>query len=97
MTDTSGFYKNDNGTLLYAGSAVIGVQILLVRELKDTYEYPIDGWTWFESEDAARTAYDLPAPLPPEPPQIPGMNAVDVPPVIPMPPLPPLTTGPTSI
>lgn len=68
MTDTSGFYKNDNGNLLYASSAVIGAEIHIIKELKDTYEYPVSGWSWFDNAEAARLAYDLPAPPPAEAP-----------------------------
>lgn len=93
MTDTGGFYKNDNGTLLYASSAVIGPEIHLIKDLKDAYEYPVMGWAWFDTEDAARIALNVPVPTPPEPPQIPGMNDIGIPP----PPFPPLPTGPVNI
>ena len=54
MDDTSGFYKNDNGDLLY-GTKIYGPfdQFLLTKEGKDAYSYPIDGWNWFDTEEEA--------------------------------------------
>jgi hypothetical protein len=49
----SGFYKADDGELLFAPNAVHNANYTLQRELADTYEYPVDGWTWYESRDAA--------------------------------------------
>lgn len=51
--DTSGFYKRD-GDLLYAPNFVYGPNNFeLIREFKDSYQYPRDGWWWFDSiEDA---------------------------------------------
>ena len=58
--DTSGFYKNDNGDLLY-GTKIYGPyeQYLLDKENKNNYAYPIDGWYWFDSEKEAKTYFDL--------------------------------------
>ena len=66
MTDTSGFYKLDNSTLLYGQNFIVSSKISLIREQKDSYTYPIDGWMWFDSEDAARAHFNLPEP--PSPP-----------------------------
>jgi len=49
----SGFYKADDGELLFAPNAVHNANYTLQRELADTYEYPVDGWSWYESRDAA--------------------------------------------
>jgi hypothetical protein len=49
----SGFYKADSGELMFAPNAVFNANYTLQRELADTYDYPVDGWTWYESRDAA--------------------------------------------
>lgn len=65
MSDTSGFYKvDDNLLLLYAQNFVISSQFSLIREDKDSYVYPIEGWMWFDSDEAARTYFNIPAPEP---------------------------------
>jgi hypothetical protein len=49
MEDTSGFYKQDeNGVWLYAPNFVYAPNFELLRENKDNYTYPIDGWVWFD-------------------------------------------------
>lgn len=64
---TSGFYKFDpSGDLLYAPNAVFGSGYVLVNELHETYELPVDGWQWFDSEEAARLYYNVPLPAPTE-------------------------------
>jgi hypothetical protein len=50
---TSGFYKKDNEELLYAPNIVEGNGFVLVAQDKDQYEYPVDGWYWFDSEEEA--------------------------------------------
>ena len=49
-----GFYKNDNGQLLYGPNIVEGNGYVLVKENHDQYQYPIDGWYWFETEEEAK-------------------------------------------
>jgi hypothetical protein len=49
----SGFYKADSGELLFAPNAVFNANYTLQRELADTYDYPVDGWSWYESRDDA--------------------------------------------
>jgi hypothetical protein len=49
MEDTSGFYKID-GELLYAKNGIMHADYSLMREDYLNYEYPIDGWYWFNSE-----------------------------------------------
>lgn len=51
--ETQGFYKNDNGEVLYAPNFVLNANFELKKENKDTYIYPTDGWHWFDTEDAA--------------------------------------------
>ena len=54
MADTSGFYKNENGMLLFAPNLVLNKNYQLVKEKKDEYKYPIDDWYWFDNEEEAR-------------------------------------------
>jgi len=56
--NTSGFYKIDTESLeiLYAPNAVYGPGFTLLKEKYNEYNYPIDGWTWFDSEDEAKIA-----------------------------------------
>ena len=62
---TSGFYKcdPDGVTLLHGRFYVINANYELHRHLNDTYTYPIDGWAWYDTEEAARTVLNLPVPL----------------------------------
>jgi hypothetical protein len=59
MEDTSGFYKLD-GDLLYGPNFVLNANYELERLTHDQYEYPIDGWYWFDSEEEARVFFGLP-------------------------------------
>lgn len=69
----SGFYALVNNELLYASTYVRGPNLLLHKYQRETYEYPVDGWTWFESEADARLSFGLPEYVDPdqtqEPPQ----------------------------
>jgi len=58
--DTSGFYKLD-ADLLYGPNFVINANYELRRETHDQQTYPIDGWSWFDSEEEARFFFSLPA------------------------------------
>jgi hypothetical protein len=53
ILDTSGFYKNDNGTLLFGPNFVLNANYELRRETHDQHNYPVDGWFWFDSEKEA--------------------------------------------
>lgn len=66
--DTSGFYKKEEeiNNMVYAHTFVENADYDLQRELKDTYEYPINGWYWFNTREDARIFFNLP-PDPPEP------------------------------
>jgi len=68
---SAAFYKLDNEQLLYAPNSVLHATYELHANLHATYAYPIDGWTWFESDTAARAYFGLPEPEP-EPVIIPG-------------------------
>jgi hypothetical protein len=52
--NTSGFYKAAQGEdLLYAPIFVQSATYTLLRSDRENYLYPIDGWRWFSSKDAA--------------------------------------------
>lgn len=51
-----GFYKIENGVLLYAPNAVLNKNYTLLKEEHDTYTYPVDGWSWFNSLQEAKDA-----------------------------------------
>ena len=53
ILDTSGFYKNDNGNLLFGPNFVLNANYELRRETHEQHNYPIDGWFWFDSEKEA--------------------------------------------
>lgn len=67
-TNTAGFYKNEDGLLVHGPNYVHGGGFSLVKENKDSYQYPIFGWHWFESEEEAREFLNIPktieSPLP---------------------------------
>lgn len=62
--DTSGFYKLENENLVHGPNFVLNASYELRRETKDSQTYPVDGWSWFDSVEAARTAFNLPEPQP---------------------------------
>lgn len=49
----AGFYKKQEETLLYAPNIVEGDGYVLIIQEADQYEYPIDGWHWFETKEEA--------------------------------------------
>jgi hypothetical protein len=56
--DTSGFYRlNDDNTLLLQRSVDT---LNLTTENHTEYQYPIDGWYWFDGEAEARSFFGLP-------------------------------------
>lgn len=69
MEDTSGFYKNDEGMLLYGKNYVLSGSYNLYKEQKDTYSYPVSGWSWFDSEEDARIFFNIPKPEEPKIPE----------------------------
>ncbi len=56
ILDTSGFYKKDGDQLLHGPNFVLNKDYELRRETKDQPTYPVDGWSWFDSEEEARGA-----------------------------------------
>lgn len=58
MMYKDGFYKFDT-TLLYGANWILNKEYTLLREHKDQYEFPLDGWYWFDSLDEACAFFDL--------------------------------------
>ncbi len=54
------FYKKDGDVLLIAPNFVYAPTVTLLAEDQTTYTYPQDGWHWFDTEEEARTYFDLP-------------------------------------
>lgn len=50
-----GFYKVDpgSGDLLYGPNAVYAPSFTLTKETHAEYDYPMDGWYWFDAQDDA--------------------------------------------
>ena len=60
--DTSGFYKLDSTNVIICGpNYVYGAydQYRLFREQRETYTYPVDGWYWFDTEQAAYNFFGI--------------------------------------
>lgn len=59
--DTSGFYRlyQDTNSLLFAPHFVTGPNFEIVRENKDSYSYPVEGWYWFNNEQEAKIFFNL--------------------------------------
>jgi hypothetical protein len=49
-----GFYKNDNGYLIWSADRVLNENFELWLDQKDTYTYPVEGWIWADSSKDAR-------------------------------------------
>ena len=54
-----GFYKIDGEELFYGPNFVYGPDFSLIKDNKDTYSYPVEGWYWFDSEEEARVFFNL--------------------------------------
>lgn len=50
METTAGFYKLEDENWLYAPNFVYAPDYTLEKEDKDTYTYPVDGWTWYNEQ-----------------------------------------------
>lgn len=55
MNEDAGFYKIDpsSGELLFAPNAVHAPTFTLLREQHAEYQYPQDGWYWFDTRAEA--------------------------------------------
>lgn len=52
-----GFYKYESPILLH-GLRVLDANYSLNAETKDNNTYPVDGWYWFDSDEAAHTYFN---------------------------------------
>ena len=52
------FFKYMDGVLLF-GRVVSAPTFELTIETKDDFDYPMDGWHWFESEEQARAFFGI--------------------------------------
>jgi len=50
-----GFYNSDG---VYAPNFVYGPGFELLKEHKDTYTYPVNGWVWAESLSASKVCFN---------------------------------------
>ena len=57
--NTSGFYKLENEILLYSPTTVESAFYFLNSEFYENYEYPIDGWYWFNNIDEVKDFFNL--------------------------------------
>ena len=55
----AGFYKKDGNSLMEAKNAVYNKDYELLIEMKDDYKYPVDGWKYFDSREAAVAEYGI--------------------------------------
>ena len=56
MEEEKGFYKLEVGAkrnVVHHGTKISNKDYHLLIENKDTYTYPVDGWVYYESYDAA--------------------------------------------
>jgi hypothetical protein len=60
MEDTSGFYKYQDNELYYGPNFVYGPTFELLKGVKDTYTYPVDGWYYFDTIEDAKTFFNIP-------------------------------------
>lgn len=62
MNDTSGFYKLEDGIVIFAPNFVYGSGFELLRENPDAYDFPVCGWYWFETELMAHEFFNVKLP-----------------------------------
>jgi hypothetical protein len=62
MEEEKGFYKLEVGaeeSVMIHGTNLVNKNYTLDIALKDTYTYPVDGWTYFDSFDEAAVGFNL--------------------------------------
>lgn len=57
MNDTSGFYKFDS-VLMY-GKLITAPEFVLIEAEHAQYQYPVDGWYWFDTQEEAKTFFNI--------------------------------------
>lgn len=55
-----GFYQLHGDDLLYAPNFVENKDFQLYADKFDQYQYPVEGWYWFNDETEARIFFSLP-------------------------------------
>lgn len=50
------FYRRENGTVVRADGPLFGPGYDLLAEQRGAYEYPVDGWYWFDTDEEASAA-----------------------------------------
>jgi len=55
----TGFYKNEEGNLIYAPNFVSSAMYNISIDEKDTYSYPVYGWYYFDTLEDACTFFGL--------------------------------------
>lgn len=53
------FYKLDGEAILVAPNFVCSPTFSLLATRKDTYEFPVDGWHWFDSDSEAESFFGV--------------------------------------
>jgi hypothetical protein len=54
------FFKLEDNQLLEGPNFVESPNFVLVKEEKDTYTYPVEGWYWFDTIEEAQAFFNLP-------------------------------------
>jgi len=57
--NTQGFYTQNGTDLLYAPTFVSGLGMELIIDQKDSYTYPVNDWYYFDSEEEAKTFFNI--------------------------------------
>jgi hypothetical protein len=56
---TDGFYTKRNNKLIYGSRSIAAPTYKLTKKLKNSYEYPIHGWHWFDTLEEACLFFDI--------------------------------------
>jgi hypothetical protein len=59
MENTKGFYKEQEGSLIYAPNTVLHKDFQLYKEQQETYTYPVEGWYWFNTREDAEAFFGI--------------------------------------
>jgi len=58
--DESGFYRKvEDESWMYAPHFVYAPDFELLRDLKDTYDYPVGGWSWYDQAPQEYITWNL--------------------------------------
>lgn len=53
------FYKKVNNELFDGFGFVLTSEYELHEDLRETYDYPVDGWYWFDTEEEAKEFFGI--------------------------------------